>query len=161
MLQLLAEDRGVNAEFLGNLARQFIANDAAGNAVNVGKQEFHRVDFALCAAHRELGAGALDEVVEIALRAFERLAVGIGALTADEQIGIESGFEGDSPKVELFLEQQAKRALCGPGSRGVRIEVHNHVLREPSKQAGLQLGKGGAGTGDDVVEVGGKDRNAV
>ena len=117
--------------------------------------------FAFGAADRELRAGPLDEVVEIFLRVAERFAVGVFAFAADVEIGIESLLERQHFDLEFFFDQQADGALGGFGSGGVGIEIHDYILAEASEQLGLQFGEGGAGTGDDIVESGGVDGDAI
>ena len=140
---------------------KFVADDAAGNALDVGQQIVQGLHLALGAAHGELRAGALDQVVEIFLRVLERFAVGVFAFAADVEVGIESLLEGEHFDGEFFFDQQAEGAFGGFRSGGVGIEIHDNVLAEAAEQLGLQLGEGGAGTGDHVVKSGGVDGDAI
>ena len=68
MLEFLAQHRRIDAQFLRDLMSKLIANDAARNALDVWKQIIQRLHLALGAADGKLGAGALNQVIEIALR---------------------------------------------------------------------------------------------
>ena len=159
--KFLAHHGGVDAQLLRDLVGQFVAHDAAGDALNVRQQIVHRFLLAVSAAHGELRAGALDQVVEIFLRVAQGFAVGVFAFAADVEVGIESLFESEDLDLKLFFDQQADGALSGFGSGGVGIEVHDDVLTEAAEQLGLQLGESGAGAGDDVMKSGGEDGNAI
>ena len=84
--------------------------------------------------HRKLRAGALDQVVEVGLGFLQGGAVGIFAFAADEEVGIESGLEGEHLDVELFFDQQAQCAFGGFGSGGVGVEIDDDILAETSEQ---------------------------
>ena len=117
--------------------------------------------FALGAADGELGAGALDQVVEIFLRVAQSVAVSVFAFAADVEIGIESLLEGEDFDLEFFFDQQAQGTFGGFGAGGVGVEVDDDVLAEAPEQLGLQFGEGGAGTGNHIVESGGEDGDAI
>ena len=161
MPQFLAKDCGIDAELLRDFLGQFVAHDAAGDALDVRQEIVHGFDLAFSAAHGELRAGALDEVIEIFLRSLQRRGVGVFAFAADVEVGIESLLEGEHLDLKFLFHQQAESALGGLGSGRVGIEVHDYVLAETAEQLGLQLGEGGAGTGDHVVKSGGVDGDAI
>ena len=75
--------------------------------MNVREQMLQRLDLAFRAAHRKLGASAFDEVIEIALRMRERFLVSVFAFAANEQVGIEAGFEANCKLAEIFGEAVA------------------------------------------------------
>ena len=101
----------------------------------MGQQVVHGLHLALGAAHGELRAGALDQVIEIFLRMLQRFAVGVFALAADVEIGIESLLQGQHFDLKFFFDQQAQRAFGGLGPRGIGIEVHDHILAEARRAA--------------------------
>src|SRR3984893_11201797 len=74
MLQLLPQNGGVDAEFLRDLVRQFVAYDSARNSLDVWQQVIQRLHLALGAANGELALSALDQVIKITLWLFEWLA---------------------------------------------------------------------------------------
>ena len=88
-------------------------------------------------------------------------AVGGGSLAAHVEIGIEALLESDDADLEILADQQGERTLGGGGSGGVGIEIDDNFLAEAGEQAGLRLGEGGAAGGDDVVESGIEDGDAV
>ena len=106
-------------------------------------------------------AGAVDEVVGVALGAAQGAPVGLDALLADEAVGIEAAFEGDDLHVEVLFGEQGDGFFGGGGAGGVGIEVDDDALGEAAEQADLRLGERGAGGGDDVVNSGHVDGDAV
>src|SRR5206468_620203 len=125
MFQFLAQDGGVDADLLSNLSGEFVAHDAAGNALDVGEYVVHGLDLAFGGADRELGAGALDQVIEVTLGGAKGRRVGLLAFATNEEVGIETGFEGEYLDVEFFFHEQAESALGGLGTGGVRVEVND------------------------------------
>ena len=105
--------------------------------------------------------GALDQIIEIFLRMPQGLAVSVFALAANVEIGIEALLEREHFDLKFFLDQQAQSALRGFGSRRIGIEIDHDILAEASEQLGLDLGKGRAGAGDDVVKSGSVDGDAI
>ena len=73
-------------------------------------------------------AGAVDEVVGVALGAAEGGHVGLDALLADEAVGVEAAFEGDDFDVEVFFGEQGDGFFCGVGSGGVGVEVDDDAV---------------------------------
>ncbi len=161
MLEFLPQNGGIDAEFLRDLAGQFVAHDPAGHSLDMRQQIIQRLHFALSTANGELVLGALDQVIEITLRVFERLAVSIFTFAADEEIRVEAGFQSQHFDLEFFFDQKTQGALGGLGTGGVGIEIHDNVLAEAAQQPGLEFGEGGSGTGDHVVKASRVDRNAI
>ena len=62
--------------------RELVADNAAGNPLDVGQEIIHRFDFAFAAAHGELAAGPLNQVVEVFLRMAQGSPVGFFSLAA-------------------------------------------------------------------------------
>ncbi len=58
--EFLAQDGGVDLEFLRDLLREFVAHDAAGDALDVRQQIVHCLLLALTAAHWKLRPRPLD-----------------------------------------------------------------------------------------------------
>src|SRR5882762_3516735 len=85
--QFLAEDAGIDADAVRNFLRQLVANDATRHPLNVWQQVVQGLDFALGATDGKLGAGALDQVVEVLLRTAQGFFVSGFSLAAEEQIG--------------------------------------------------------------------------
>ena len=161
MTEFLAQDGGVDLEFLRDLLREFVAHDAAGDALDVRQEIVHRFVFAFGAADGKLRACALDQVVEVFLRVAQGLTVGVLAFAADVEVGIESLLEGEDLDLEFFFDEQAQSTLGGLCSGRVGVEVHDYILAEAAEQLGLQLGEGGTGAGDDILESGGEDGDAI
>ncbi len=161
VLQFLPQSAGIDAQFLRDFLRQFVADDSAWNALDVGQEMIHRLLFALGTAHGKLGAGAFDQVVEIFLRGLQRGGVGVFAFAADVEIGIETLLEGKHSNVKFFLHEETQRALRGLCSGCIRIEVDDNVLGESSQEFCLQLRERSPGTGDHIVKSGGIDGNAI
>ncbi len=159
--QFLAQHRGVDSQLLRNLLGQFVAHDAAGDALDVGQQIVHRLLFSVAGTDGKLRPRPFDQIVEIFLRILERGAIGFFALAANVEIGIEALFEGQNFYGEFFFDQQAEGAFGGLRSGRIGIEIHNRILAEAPEQLGLQFGEGGAGTGDHVLESGGVDGDAI
>ena len=90
MLEFLAQNRRIDAELLRDLLRKFIAHNATGNPLNVRQQVVDGFNFAFAAAGGELGPGAFDQIVEVALRSAQSLSVGVFALAPDKEIGIKA-----------------------------------------------------------------------
>ena len=90
MLQLTAQQRGIDPQLLRHLPTQLVALDAVVHPLQVRQQKIHRLHLAIGSIHAELGLGAGDEIVEIIGRTFQRRAVSRLALAADVQIGIEA-----------------------------------------------------------------------
>ena len=67
MLQFLPQNGRVDAKFLRDLMRQFVAYDSAGNTLDVRQQIIQRLYFAFGTANGELASGALDQVIKITL----------------------------------------------------------------------------------------------
>ena len=109
---------------------QFVAHNAAGDALHVGEQVIHGFDFSFGAARGELRARAFDQVVEISLRVAQRFAVGVFSFATDVEVGIESLLEGEYLDLKFFFDQQTQGALGGLGARRIGIEVHYDVLAE-------------------------------
>ncbi len=95
LFELLAEDGGVDAEFLRGVGGELVALDAVGHAADVGEEEVEGLDLGVGGAAGEAVAGAVDEVVGVALGVAEGGHVGLDALLADEAVGVEAAFEGD------------------------------------------------------------------
>ena len=106
-------------------------------------------------------AGAVDEVVGVALGVAQRGHVGLDAVLADEAVGVEAAFEGDDLDVEVFFGEQGDGFFCGGDAGGVGVEVDDDAFGEAAEQADLRLGEGGAGGGDDVLNAGHVDGDAV
>ena len=102
-LDLLAEDGGVDAEFLGGVGGELVALDAVGHAADVGQEEVHGLHLGVGGAGGEELAGAVDEVVGVALGAAKGGHVGLDAALADEAVGVEAAFEGDDLDLEVLL----------------------------------------------------------
>ena len=66
MFKFLPEHVRVDAQLLRNLVRQFVADDAAGHTLDVREQVVDGFHLAFGRAHRELRAGTLDQVIEVA-----------------------------------------------------------------------------------------------
>ena len=73
--KFLAQNGRVDLQFLRDVGGKFVADDAAGNALDVRQKIVHRFDLAL-GGSRELRLGALDEVIEILLRGLQCRAIG-------------------------------------------------------------------------------------
>src|SRR5207244_7711272 len=151
----------VNAQLLRHLPRDFVANDAAGNPLDVGQKVIHRLNLTFGAADGKLGASAFDEVIKILLRIFQRAGVCLLSLAPDEQVRVEAWLQSKNLDLKFFFDQQAKGALRSLGACRIRIEINHHVPGESSQKPGLKLGERSAGAGDDVVEAGGGYRDAV
>ncbi len=160
MTKLLAQDGGVDLQFLRDVGGEFVAHDAAGNALDVGQQIVDGFDLAFGSA-RELCLGTLDEVGEILLRSLQDRPIGSGSLAAHEEVGIEALLKGDDADLEVLADEQGERALGGGGSGGVWIEIYDNLFAEAGEQARLGLGEGGAAGGDDVVISGVEYGDAV
>src|SRR5262245_14555924 len=141
VLQFLSQQARVDGQLLRDIARQLIANDAAGYALDMRQQIIDRLHLALCRFSWKLCTRTLDQVIEIALRVLERLRIRFFAFSAYEQVRIESGFKGQNADVEVFFDQQAQRALRGAGASIVGIEIDDDIFAETSQQFGLQVSK--------------------
>ena len=95
LLELLAQDGGVDAEFLRGVGGELVALDAVGHAADVRQEEVEGLDLGVGGAAGEVLAGAVDEVVGVALGGAEGGHVGLDAVLADEAVGVEAAFEGD------------------------------------------------------------------
>src|SRR5262249_9185172 len=80
---------------------------------------------------------------------------------ANVEVGIVSGLERQDFEIEFFFDKKAERALGGSGTRGIGIEIHYNIFRVSRQKLGLQFGKSSPGAGDDVVESGGENRDAI
>ena len=80
---------------------------------------------------------------------------------ADEAVGVEAAFEGDYFYDEVFFGEEGDGFFCGVGSGGVGVEVDDDVFGEAAEEADLGLSECGAGGGDDVVDAGHEDGDAV
>ena len=161
LFEFLAEDGGVDAEFLCGVGGELVALDAVGHAADVGEEEVEGLDLGVGGAAGELFAGVVDEVVGVALGVAEGGHVGLDALLADEAVGIEAALEGDDFDFEVFFGEERDGFLCGGDACGVGVEVDDDALGEAAEEADLHLGEGGAGGGDDVFNSGHVDGDAV
>jgi hypothetical protein len=161
LLELLAEDGGVDAEFLRGVGGELVALDAIGHAADVGEEEVEGFDFGVSGAAGELFAGVVDEEVGVAFGVAERGHVGLDALLAEEAVGVEAAFEGDDLDFEVLFGEERDGFFCGGDAGGVGVEVDDDALGEAAEEADLHLGEGGAGGGDDVLNSGHVDGDAV
>ncbi len=135
--QLLAQGGGVDAQFLRGVHGEFVALDAAGDALNVRQQPVDGFHFRIGRARREERARALQQIVGVRQRVAQRFGVGVFSLAADIKVGIEAAVEVDDADAEIFFEQQRERAFGGGGAGGIGVEVDDDVLAEASEQADL------------------------
>ncbi len=140
---------------------ELVALDAVGHAADVGEEEVEGLDFGVGGAGGVELAGAVDEVVGVALGSAEDGHVLLDALFADEAVGVEAAFEGDYFYGEVFFGEEGDGFFCGVGSGGVGVEVDDDLFGEAAEEADLHLGEGGAGGGEDVVDAGHVDGDAV
>ncbi len=63
--------------------------------------------------------------------------------------------------VEVLFGEERDGFFGGGGAGGVGVEVDDDALGEAAEEADLHLGEGGAGGGDDVVDAGHVDGDAV
>ena len=161
LFELLAEDGGVDAEFLCGIGGKLVALDAVGHAADVGEEEVESLDLGVGGAAGELFAGAVDEVVGVAFGVAKGGHVRLDALLADEAVGIEAAFEGDDLYFEVLFGEEGNGFFGGGGAGGVGIEVDDDALGEAAEEANLHLGEGGAGGREDVFDSGHIDRDAV
>ena len=126
-----------------------------------GRRKFRALTLASAVRRGEELAGAVDEVVGVALGGAEGGHVGLDAVLADEAVGVEAAFEGDDFDVEVLFGEQGDGFFGGVGAGGVGVEVDDDALGEAAEQADLHLGEGGAGGGEDVVDAGHVDGDAV
>ena len=84
---------------------------------------------ALGVPYWKLRARPIDQIVKIFLGVLERRAIGLFAVTADEEIGVESGLEREHFNVEFFFDQQSERALGGSGPGSIGVEVEQVLVR--------------------------------
>ena len=82
-------------------------------------------------------------------------------MLADEAVGVEAAFERDDLDLEALFGEQGDGFLGGGGAGGVGVEVDDDALGEAAEEADLRLGEGGAGGGEDVVDAGHVDGDAV
>ena len=128
LLELLAEDGGVDAEFLRGVGGELVALDAVGHAANVGQEEVQRLDLGVGGAAGEVFAGVVDEVVGVSLGIAQRGHVGLDALLADEAVGVEAALEGDDLYFEVLFGEQRDGFFCGGDAGGVGVEVDDDAL---------------------------------
>ena len=82
--KFLAQNGRVDLQFLRDVGGEFVADDAAGNALDVRQEIVDGFDLALGGAGK-LGLGALDEVIKVLLRGLQSRAVGGSSLAADDR----------------------------------------------------------------------------
>ncbi len=161
LFKLLAEDGGVDAEFLCGVGGELVALDAVGHAADVREEEVEGFDLGVCSAAGELVAGVVDEVVGVTFCVAERGHVGLDALFADETVGVETAFEGDDLYFEVLFGEEGDGFLCCGDACGVGVEVDDDALGKAAEESDLHLGEGGAGGGDNVFNSGHVDGDAV
>ena len=161
LADLLAEDGGLDAELLGGVGGELVAVEGVGHAADVGQEEVHGLELGLRGAGGEELAGAVDEVVGVALGAAEGGHVGLHAALADEAVGVEAALEGDDLDLEALFGEQGDGLFGGVGAGEVGVEVDDDAVGEAGEEADLVLGEGGAGGGEDVADAGHVDGDAV
>jgi len=92
-------------------------------------------------------AGAIDEVVGVALRCAEGRHVGLDALLANEAVWVKAAFEGDDFDFEVFFGEEGDGFLCCVGACSVGVEVDDDALGKATEKAHLHLGECSAGGG--------------
>ena len=135
--------------------------DAVGHAADVGEKEVEGFDLRVGGASGELFAGAVDEVVGVALRIAESCHVLLDAVFADEAVWVEAAFERDDLYLEVLFGEESDGFFCGCGTSGVGIEVDDDAFGEAAEKANLHLGEGSAGRSKDTFDSCHVDGDAV
>ena len=161
LFELLAEDGGVDAEFLCGVGGELVALDAVGHAADVREEEVEGFDLGVGGAAGEELAGAVDEVVGVALGVAERGHVGWTPCSRMKRSGSRPPSRVTIFDFEVFFGEEGDGFFGGVDAGGVGVEVDDDAFGEAAEEADLHLGEGGAGGGDDVVDAGHVDGDAV
>src|SRR6185503_15463895 len=150
-----AYDSRVNLQTIGYLIRVICARDLVAHSRKVRKYRVHRRDFSRWPRCVVFGYRIIDDVLNVWLRSLEQLAKPIGAVRANERIGILIRRHSQYVHFEAFGEQHVDRTHRCSLPRGVGIKVHDDLwlFHVTPQQPDLSVGQRGAETRDDVSDA--------
>ena len=90
--------------------------------------------------------------LEVARRARQEGAVGIGPAPAEQVVGVEAGREVRDPHLEPLLEQEIERPHRGRRARGISVVRDDRLLRMPVQEPHLSRGERRAERRHHVIE---------
>ena len=154
------QHRLLDAKLLRDACGPFRAQNAIGNALDVGHQRIHRAQLSFGGGQVHL-AGARDQIIHVRWRFVQQFRVRRGALGTDETVRVLAAGQGKDAHLDALLEQNRKRTLGGGLPRRVGIVVDDDAPREAIQELHLRFGKACAAARDHIRDSRERHRNRV